>query len=1228
MIGRFVGPAIMIVLGAILALVATPVFGATLSPELEDRLRVSSPGDEIAVIIRLADRLDIDALAFPTKVAQRFGVVTALRTKATTAEAPVRLFLADQGATRVRSLWAIGGIAADIRAEAIRDLALLPGVAGIRLDGVMKLPEAAPKAAADGEWNLQMIGAPDLWARGIDGAGVVVAIVDSGVDAAHEDLGPRWRGGTNSWFDPFGEHTSPYDASGHGTQVTGLAVGGDASGTAIGVAPGARWIGGKNFDDSGQSTFSTTHEIFQWLLDPDGDPATDDAPHIVNNSWGFRDNPDECVDEFAVDIQVLRAAGIAVVFSAGNGGPNASSSISPANNTGAFAAGGTDRLDEVMNSSSRGPSACGGGIFPALVAPGDGVRTADLTLGGIIPDATTEVQGTSFAAPHVAGAMALLLSAHAEATITQLELALLAGAEDLGPDGPDNDTGWGRLDVVKAEAELAILVGAGGNATVYTDEVEYLAALAGQDTINEGFENDAAWGGARSPATAGSINSQGVSWTSNHPDNDITTGGGPAYTGDWGFYSLPHGDQSLTEPFDFITDGFSGGASTPMNAVGGWFVGTSGGQLSLILDGDEANPIDLGPVNVVHDFYGVVVDVSFGSFEFRETEGTVEDPKIVFVDDITIGLVGGGVNRPPEGTIVQPATAVSVMVGDPVFFEGAASDPDGDAVTVLWDFGDGSTSTELVPGNRAYASVGSYTVVFTATDDLGLADPTPDSRVVTVSDAPTVFPTGVVAGVANFPGAQGSDWHTDLFVHNASAGAITVQLSFSPANGSPGVPESLTVAPDQTVAIEDVVNTLFGITGSGAIQWSVTSGDAAGLLVSANTYNRVDANRKYGQQIPGIRWSETSATGTSVWTPALAGRYRTNLGFATDETCTRVTIRGYDRSGLQVAQRFFNVQPLTWVQLNGVFRNVFPGLITDPDGVPLMDSVHRFEIIGENGRVVAYTSIIDNQTSDGSYMLGQVPADGLQFSWLPGAAKISGTNSSLWRSDVILMHVGGVADATNFGFFGPGANPSGSIDTQSVALGADESTVEEDILGGLFGYQPPAVGSLLTISPLGSGGLAWMRTYTVEPVAGGDTQTFGQAIGPRSEDAMITAATEGRVCGFNHDQNTRSNLILQNTRSAGGEYLASNVRIRLLGPTGQLLHQQDYALEPGDYRQHNRFVDDYGISQLEAGTAVITILDQTIPGETGGVDAMVSEVNGNTSAGTNDGRLIRAEVLP
>lgn len=1215
-----------ILLIATIALTATPAVGGIITPELEGVIDSSAPHAEVSILIELADRIDVRALSFPTRSARRHGVAAALRTRAAAAETSVRRYLQGKGATQVVSLWAVGGLSATLRADAVRDLAALPSVSTVRLDRTFAVPEAAPKATGEGEWNLEMVGAPDLWEDGIRGDGIVVAVVDSGVDAAHEDLGPRWRGGANGWFDPYGEHSSPYDSDSHGTQVAGIIVGGDAAGTAIGVAPGAQWIAGKAFDDSGQASFGATHEIFQWLLDPDGNPATDDAPDVVNNSWGFREVAGECVHEFADDIQVLRAAGIAVVFSAGNAGPETATSMSPANNPGAFAVGGSDDDDDVMSTSGRGPSACDGGIFPALVAPGDGVRTSDLTLGGTFPDATTEVLGTSFAAPHVAGAMALLLSAHPQATIEQLEAALLMGAEDLGPDGPDNHSGYGRLDIVKAEEALAGMVGAGvGNATVYDSENAFLGAISGQEILEEGFESASAWGSVRSPAAAASVTSQGVNWTSNHPDNNITTGGGPARTGDWGFYSLPHGDQTVTDPNGFVTDGFSGAGSTNLNAVGGWFISTSGGEISVILDGDEANPISLGPVGIQHTFYGVVVDGTFSSFEFREIEGTVEDPKLIFVDDVTIGVEGGAVNRPPVGTILQPATDLTVAVGEPVYFDGAATDPDGDAVTVLWSFGDGTTSTALTPGVRSYAVAGSYGVTFTATDALGLADPTPDSRMVTVTTAPAAPPTGVVAGVANFPGAQGSDWHTDLFLHNAASGPISLDLSFSPANGTPGAPENLIVEPDQTLPLDDVVQTVFGVTGSGAIQWTVVSGDPTGLLASANTYNRVDTTRRYGQQVPGVRWSEASPSGTSIWVPALAGRYRTNLGFATDETCTRVTIRGYNSSGLQVAQRILNVQPLSWVQLNGLFRTVFPDLIDDPDGVALIDSVHRFEVVGENGRVVTYTSIIDNQTSDGSYMLGQLPAGGLEFSWLPGAAKISGANNSLWRSDVIVMHVGGSADSTEFGFLPPGANLSGSIDTASVALGADESTVEEDILGNLFGYQPPEAGSLRTTSPLTSGGLVWMRTYTVEAVTGGESQTYGQAIGPRSQDSMVTAAIEGRIYGFSHDADSRSNLILQNTRSVDGEYLATTVRIQVMDSAGQPLHMQEYALEPGEYRQHNRFLNDYGITQLEAGVLVVSILDQASVGETGGVDAMVSEVNGNTLDGTNDGRLIRAQ---
>jgi hypothetical protein len=439
---------------------------------------------------------------------------------------------------------------------------------------------------------------------------------------------------------------------------------------------------------------------------------------------------------------------------------------------------------------------------------------------------------------------------------------------------------------------------------------------------------------------------------------------------------------------------------------------------------------------------------------------------------------------------------------------------------------------------------------------------------------------------------------------------------------------ALTIEADRTVVLEDVVSSEFGTTGSGAIHWTVVSGDSTRLLVSADTSNRVDATRRYGQQIPGIRWADVSPEGTSVWLPALAGRYRTNLGFATDADCSRVTIRGYDRFGSQVAQRILDVQTLSWVQLNSLFRRVFPNLLDDPDATTVADSVHRFEVVGVNGRVVAYTSLIDNVTNDGSYMLAQLPTGDGARAWLPGAAEISGANASRWRSDVIVMHVGGSTDATGFGLFASGANPSGPLGTEEVVLDPGASVVEEDILGGLFGYQPPVVGSLVATLPTASGAVVWMRTYTEEPGADDEVRTYGQAIGPRSDGALITSAGEARIAGFGQGAASRSNLILQNTRWADGAYLSSTADVEVLGPDGALLHRQRYDLQPGEYRQHNRFLDDYDIPNLTAGTLRVIVTSPAVARETGGVDAMVSEVNGNTVDGTNDGRLIRAEVLP
>ena len=434
--------------------------GAAIDPALSSALDAAGPGGRVPVIVRYAGGATPRLIppGAPDRAALRARALREAMQQNLSVHERVRPLLEARGIADASRLWIVNGASFAADAGAIRALAQHPDVASISLDRPLRL--AAPSRAAATPtapaWNLGAIHAPEAWAAGHTGRGAVVAVLDTGVDAKHPDLAPRWRGGPGDWFDAFGTRPAPGDPQGHGTQVAGLIVGGDASGSAIGVAPGARWIAAKIFDDAGASSSSAIHRAFQWALDPDGDPSTDDAPDVVNNSWGMRENVGECITDFDDDLAALRAAGIAVVFSAGDGGPAASSSMSPANAAGALSVGSVDSLLAIEHDSSRGPSACGGGLFPALSAPGSGVRTSDLTYGGAFPGSYATVSGTSFAAPHLSGVLAIVRAAAPSATMEQIEQALAATAIDLGVAGPDNDFGGGLLDVAAALRLLAV----------------------------------------------------------------------------------------------------------------------------------------------------------------------------------------------------------------------------------------------------------------------------------------------------------------------------------------------------------------------------------------------------------------------------------------------------------------------------------------------------------------------------------------------------------------------------------------------------------------------------------------------------------------------------------------------------------------------------------------------------------------------------------------------------
>lgn len=458
-------------LAGILSLSNSVAQAAVLAPELRQRIETASPDDKVPVIIHFTDRLDVKAFAQRSdRAAARADMVRGLREKARSSQGPLRALLRRQG-VEPTELWLINALAVQVPPPLVETLAAWPGVAAVELDAQISPPAPVTLAVpAEPSDNIAAIGAQSLWAAGFTGSGVVVASLDSGVDITHPDLAsPRWRGGPRDWFDPYAGSLTPADVDGHGTAVTSLMVGGGASGRTIGVAPDAQWISAKIFPDSGDAETSKIHLAFQWVIDPDGDPATDDAPDVVNNSWGFETATNQCItfDSFRGDIQVLQAAGIHVVFSAGNGGPAAATSVSPANYPEGLAVGSIGQDYAVSSFSARGPGACGGSIYddlavdvyPELVAPGELVAVAypfNLSLLGY-----AAVTGTSFTAAQVSGALALLRSAipplpdeSVEGYRLRLEKGLLTTAADLGPIGADQSYGRGLVNLPAAYARL------------------------------------------------------------------------------------------------------------------------------------------------------------------------------------------------------------------------------------------------------------------------------------------------------------------------------------------------------------------------------------------------------------------------------------------------------------------------------------------------------------------------------------------------------------------------------------------------------------------------------------------------------------------------------------------------------------------------------------------------------------------------------------------------------
>ena len=499
-------------------LVPVSARAGTLSPALEVLLQDLGPDEPIKVLVVLEDQADIPQLDLNLRgakasISQRHRlVVESLREAAARSQSGLLGDLTAKSASgRVVGFvphWLINSVVVTATAQVVRDIAARPDVARVEPDlvptliapvpGIKSLPAFADTVGIGMSPGIASVGAPRVWREfGIDGTGTIIGTLDTGVDGTHPALADRWRGNfapaEECWLDAVGTGVaSPEDwsSSGHGTHVMGILTG-LAPGDTIGIAPGAHWIAANAILGGIHLLDNAVLASLEFMTDPDGDPATThDVPDVVQNSWGIFEAFDgyfDCDSRWWDAIDNCEAAGVVLVWAAGNEGPLSVSVRSPADRANSpyncFSVGATESAAPfpITDFSSRGPSGCGGPyeIKPEVVAPGRDIYSAK-SYGGY-----KLLSGTSMSGPHVAGVVALMRQANPDIDVVSIKEIIMATAIDKGDVGEDNVFGHGFIDAYAAVS--AALVDIGTVTGSVTDQITGLP-LSGATVIKyEGF---------------------------------------------------------------------------------------------------------------------------------------------------------------------------------------------------------------------------------------------------------------------------------------------------------------------------------------------------------------------------------------------------------------------------------------------------------------------------------------------------------------------------------------------------------------------------------------------------------------------------------------------------------------------------------------------------------------------------------------------------------------------
>lgn len=492
---------------------------------------------ETDFLVVLQEQADVSAAAtLPSKAEKGRLVYETLTAVARRSQAPILAQLQAQNIVYQR-FWLVNMIAVRGNRQLVEQLAQREDVAHIYANSEVAL-QLLPTEQADIEralqaieWNIELVNAPDVWQAGVTGEGVVIGGQDTGYRWDHPGLINAYRGWDGAtadhdynWHDAIhsgggscgADSAEPCDDHGHGTHTMGMMVGNDldpadaawpaAADNAVGMAPGAEWIGCRNMN-VGNGTPASYIECYEFFVAPypiGGDPMTDGdptkAPHVINNSWSCPVAEGCAADTLLTAVQNVVSAGIVTVHAASNDGPGCGSVTEPAATYDeSFSVGATTSSDTIADFSARGPSAFDNGLKPDISAPGSNIRST--TRSGNYGSSS----GTSMAAPHVAGLVALIISARPELAgqVNQLETLIqntavpLTTNEGCGGDGPtdvpNHTYGYGRIDAATAVGtvltptftieKIAPQSAVGGSFITYTLTVDYVHPLTGTQNV-------------------------------------------------------------------------------------------------------------------------------------------------------------------------------------------------------------------------------------------------------------------------------------------------------------------------------------------------------------------------------------------------------------------------------------------------------------------------------------------------------------------------------------------------------------------------------------------------------------------------------------------------------------------------------------------------------------------------------------------------------------------------